>query len=160
MAGTVVYMAPEVLHRPRGPREIFTDPSSLSGSNPVDLGYGRACDIWSLACVVLELLTGRRPWYELTETAAIVFRLCSGATPSLPAVMPTRALRDPSLLTPCHENPGSDSEFMDVVAPPLGFVSPEAVEFLQSSLKSDPAARPMAIQLGQFEFVRYSQPSL
>jgi mitogen-activated protein kinase kinase kinase len=46
MAGTPMYMAPEVIKNEKTGR----------------LG---AMDIWSLGCVILEFATGRKPWSNL-----------------------------------------------------------------------------------------------
>lgn len=64
--GTASYMAPE----------IFT-------KNAVE-GHGRATDIWSIGCVVLEMLTGRRPWHDLDNSYQIMFRVGMGETPEIP----------------------------------------------------------------------------
>ncbi|KAJ9119573.1 hypothetical protein QFC22_003282 [Naganishia vaughanmartiniae] len=58
LAGTPMYMAPEV---------IKGDKSSRSR-----LG---CMDIWSLGCVVLELVTGRKPWSNLDNEWAIMFHI-------------------------------------------------------------------------------------
>uniref|UniRef100_A0A1I7XEI2 Protein kinase domain-containing protein n=1 Tax=Heterorhabditis bacteriophora TaxID=37862 RepID=A0A1I7XEI2_HETBA len=52
-------------------------------------GYGRAVDIWSIGCVVLEMITGRRPWpdmhpYQITMKAHV----CQGGRPAYPAQAP------------------------------------------------------------------------
>jgi mitogen-activated protein kinase kinase kinase len=48
LAGTPMYMAPEVIKGNKSSRSR--------------LG---CMDIWSLGCVVLELITGRKPWSNL-----------------------------------------------------------------------------------------------
>lgn len=68
--GTPAYMAPEVFTR-----------------NPVE-GHGRAADIWSVGCVVLEMLTGRQPWQDLDNPYQIMFRVGMGETPDVPDELP------------------------------------------------------------------------
>lgn len=66
MMGTPMYMAPE----------------SITGSpNKGRLG---ADDVWSLGCVVLEMITGRRPWAKLDNEWAIMYHVAAGHTPQLP----------------------------------------------------------------------------
>ena len=50
MEGTVAFMAPEVV---RGGQVDET------GAN---IGYGRKCDVWSIGCVVIQMLTAKPPW--------------------------------------------------------------------------------------------------
>jgi mitogen-activated protein kinase kinase kinase 4 len=64
--GTVAYMAPEV---------ITSDPS---------VGSGRAADIWSLGCVVIEMSTGKRPWPEYDHEYSIMFQVGNGNSPKPP----------------------------------------------------------------------------
>jgi mitogen-activated protein kinase kinase kinase len=65
MQGTPMYMAPEVIR----------------GSAP---GRTGAADVWSLGCVVLEMVTGRRPWASLDNEWAIMYNIAQGNTPQLP----------------------------------------------------------------------------
>ncbi|KAL3814460.1 hypothetical protein ACJIZ3_015728 [Penstemon smallii] len=62
--GTPFWMAPEVV-------------------NQRNHGYGRAADIWSLGCTVLEMLTGRIPYSHLEGMQAL-FRIGRGELPPLP----------------------------------------------------------------------------
>ncbi|CAG2253678.1 MAP3K4 [Mytilus edulis] len=66
MVGTTAYMAPEVITK--------------SGSG----GHGRAADVWSLGCVIIEMATGKRPWHELENNYQIMFKVGMGSIPSIP----------------------------------------------------------------------------
>ncbi|EEB08593.1 STE/STE11 protein kinase Mkh1 [Schizosaccharomyces japonicus yFS275] len=55
MQGTIFWMAPEVIHNSHQ-------------------GYSAKVDIWSLGCVVLEMLAGRRPWSN-EEAVQAMFKL-------------------------------------------------------------------------------------
>lgn len=53
MKGSVFWMAPEVIH-------------SYS-----ERSYSGKVDIWSLGCVVLEMWSGKRPWGDMEQFAAM-----------------------------------------------------------------------------------------
>ena len=55
--GTQAYMAPEVFTR------------------NMSEGHGRASDIWSVGCVVLEMVQGERPWADLKSNYQIMFKV-------------------------------------------------------------------------------------
>ncbi|XP_073140447.1 mitogen-activated protein kinase kinase kinase 1-like [Henckelia pumila] len=63
--GTPFWMAPEVVKRRNH-------------------GYGRAADIWSLGCTVLEMLTGQIPYSHLEGMQAL-FRIGRGELPPIPS---------------------------------------------------------------------------
>lgn len=67
LIGTPMYMAPE----------------TITGSK-VNLRFG-ADDVWSLGCVVLEMMTGRRPWSQLDNEWAIMYHVAAGQVPPLPS---------------------------------------------------------------------------
>ncbi|GAA52278.1 mitogen-activated protein kinase kinase kinase 4 [Clonorchis sinensis] len=118
IAGTVCYMAPEVCR------------SSKSG-------YGKPCDIWSYCCVLLELITGRRPWYHVPEMHGVFYKLCCDETPLLPKVKP---------------EPGDADGSMPLT--PSVYTSAEAFTLLRAGLTPDPSKRPTAPELFQFCFVQ------
>ncbi|XP_029713215.2 mitogen-activated protein kinase kinase kinase 4 isoform X2 [Aedes albopictus] len=64
--GTQAYMAPEV----------FTKTNSE--------GHGRAADIWSVGCVVIEMASGKRPWYQFDSNFQIMFKVGMGESPEIP----------------------------------------------------------------------------
>ncbi|KAK6057737.1 kinase domain protein, partial [Cooperia oncophora] len=70
-AGTVQYMAPEVLTY-----------GGMSEDGKYR-GYGRAVDIWSIGCVVLEMSTGRQPWPDM-HPFQITMKVCQGGLPAYP----------------------------------------------------------------------------
>ncbi|XP_070567401.1 mitogen-activated protein kinase kinase kinase 4-like isoform X2 [Ptychodera flava] len=67
--GTAAYMAPEVITQ--------ADKS----------GYGRAADIWSLGCIIIEMATGKGPWHEFDHNYAIIYKVGEGATPNIPETL-------------------------------------------------------------------------
>ncbi|XP_015440296.1 PREDICTED: mitogen-activated protein kinase kinase kinase 4, partial [Dufourea novaeangliae] len=64
--GTQAYMAPEVFMK------------TETG------GHGRAADIWSVGCCVIEMASGRRPWSDYDSNYQIMFKVGMGETPALP----------------------------------------------------------------------------
>ncbi|PCH44333.1 Pkinase-domain-containing protein [Wolfiporia cocos MD-104 SS10] len=63
VAGTPNWMAPEVIE--------------LKGASTKS-------DIWSLACTVIELLTGRPPYAEIPNSMSVMFRIVEDEMPPLP----------------------------------------------------------------------------
>ncbi|TCD71833.1 hypothetical protein EIP91_003176 [Steccherinum ochraceum] len=77
VAGTPNWMAPEVIE--------------LKGASTKS-------DIWSLACTVIELLTGRPPYGEIANSMSVMFRIVEDDMPPLPEGC-SNLLRD--FLTQC-----------------------------------------------------------
>ncbi|KAK0488943.1 STE/STE11/cdc15 protein kinase [Armillaria novae-zelandiae] len=63
VAGTPNWMAPEVIE--------------LKGASPKS-------DIWSLACTVIELLTGRPPYGDIANSMSVMFRIVEDDMPPIP----------------------------------------------------------------------------
>lgn len=51
------YMAPEVFMKSEGS------------------GHGRAVDIWSVGCCIVEMASGRRPWSDFDSNYQIMFKV-------------------------------------------------------------------------------------
>ncbi|EPQ56313.1 hypothetical protein GLOTRDRAFT_120867 [Gloeophyllum trabeum ATCC 11539] len=82
VAGTPNWMAPEVIE--------------LKGASPKS-------DIWSLACTVIELLTGRPPYADIANSMTVMFRIVEDDAPPLPEGC-SDLLKD--FLTQCfHKDP-------------------------------------------------------
>lgn len=45
-------------------------------------GYSAKVDIWSLGYVVLEMLTGQRPWAK-EEAVGAIYKIANGETPPI-----------------------------------------------------------------------------
>jgi len=69
LQGSVFWMAPEVVKQ---------------------TGHTHKADIWSVGCLIVEMLTGEHPWAQLTQMQAI-FRIGSSATPTIPSDMSSDA---------------------------------------------------------------------
>ncbi|WWC58499.1 uncharacterized protein I303_101042 [Kwoniella dejecticola CBS 10117] len=63
VAGTPNWMAPEVI--------------SLAGAS-------FASDIWSLGCTIIELLTGKPPYSDITNSMTVLFRIVEDEMPPIP----------------------------------------------------------------------------
>ncbi|KAK2466884.1 hypothetical protein APHAL10511_001142 [Amanita phalloides] len=63
LQGSVFWMAPEVVKQS---------------------GHTKKADIWSVGCLVVEMLTGEHPWAQLTQMQAI-FKIGSSEKPSIPS---------------------------------------------------------------------------
>ncbi|XP_033738127.1 mitogen-activated protein kinase kinase kinase 1-like isoform X2 [Pecten maximus] len=62
LLGTIAFMAPEVLR----------------GEN-----YGRACDMWSVGCCMIEMATARPPWgaKDISNHLALIFKIATSQEP-------------------------------------------------------------------------------
>lgn len=67
--GTQAYMAPEVFMKIES------------------IGHGRAADIWSVGCCIVEMASGRRPWSEYDSNYQIMFKVGMGETPAIPKTL-------------------------------------------------------------------------
>lgn len=66
ITGTPMYMSPEVIRGESAQR------------------FSGAADIWSLGCVLLEMVTGKRPWSTLDNEWAIMYNIANGNPPAMP----------------------------------------------------------------------------
>nr|CAD7605694.1 unnamed protein product [Timema genevievae] len=47
-------------------------------------GHGRAADVWSVGCVVIEMASGKRPWSEYDSNYQVMFKVGMGESPAVP----------------------------------------------------------------------------
>lgn len=56
-------------------------------------GHGRFADIWSIGCLVIEMATGKPPWYELGGEMNVFMQVCyTQIVPTLPQEFSAEAL--------------------------------------------------------------------
>ena len=87
-AGTPQYMSPEQL----APDELdpsWEDDVPRGGGAQVRIDRRPAVDIWAWACVMLEMLTGCKPWPNLNYYQIMNKMINMHASPQLPADVPT-----------------------------------------------------------------------
>lgn len=87
LLGTIAFMAPEVL---RGE------------------SYGRACDVWSVGCVMIEMATTKPPWNatDVSNHLALIYKIASSIhSPPIPENLPP-PVRD--LMLRCLEQKSED----------------------------------------------------
>ncbi|CEP61113.1 uncharacterized protein LALA0_S02e07008g [Lachancea lanzarotensis] len=96
MMGTPMYMSPE----------------AVTGAEKGNFGSG---DIWSLGCVVLEMATGRRPWYNLDNEWAIMYHVAAGHVPQLPSKAEISDDGRNFLLSCLKQDPNKRSTAMDLL---------------------------------------------
>ncbi|CAK57270.1 unnamed protein product (macronuclear) [Paramecium tetraurelia] len=63
---------------------IFGTPNFMAPEVVKQQKSGRKADIWSLGCTMIELATGKPPWYQLNNQFAVMIRIGKGEIPEVP----------------------------------------------------------------------------
>ena len=75
-------------------------------------------DIWSVGCTVIEMVTGRPPYYHLSQIRAM-FRMVHDAHPPLPQILPPASDGLQRFLMMCFQkNPSDRAEAKDLLRHP------------------------------------------
>jgi len=75
------YTLPGEVFSHSGITAAYTAPEVINNVNKK--GYGRSADVWSIGCVVIEMVSGKRPWHDL-EPFQIMYKVGMGAKPTIP----------------------------------------------------------------------------
>lgn len=66
----------------------------MAFSGAIDAGYSYSADIWSVACVVIEMFTGKHPWHPLSDEK-ILYKVhieCKQKKPTYPSPISDEAV--------------------------------------------------------------------
>ncbi|KAJ7490906.1 kinase-like domain-containing protein [Mycena latifolia] len=74
----------------RGGTSRYQAPELLKGESHNHFGS----DVYAFACVCYEILTGKLPFYELSNDAAVIFKVVGGSRPTRPAACSGTAVFD------------------------------------------------------------------
>ncbi|XP_055333704.1 uncharacterized protein LOC129585149 [Paramacrobiotus metropolitanus] len=115
--GTFAFMSPEMIND----RQIETEPAGEKAK------LGRRTDIWSLGCVVIEMLNGTLPQFYrqgvlITVDLAVMHYVAKGGSPTIPAELPGK-LSD--FIVRCLKHHPNERPFGDVLKQHEFLTSPE-----------------------------------
>ncbi|PNH11142.1 Mitogen-activated protein kinase kinase kinase ANP1 [Tetrabaena socialis] len=82
-----------------GSRSVRGTPNWMAPEVIKQSGHGRAADIWSLGCVIIEMATGRPPWSNFTDGYTVMYHIAS--TRDLPAMPDTLSPQAKDFLALC-----------------------------------------------------------
>lgn len=85
LKGTTNWMAPEVMRQD---------------------GHGRFADIWSFGCLLVEMATGKPPWYYKTNQIAVFMHVCN--TQQVPELPPTLSQTASDFILSCFKRKPCD----------------------------------------------------
>lgn len=119
LQGSVFWMAPEIVKQTE---------------------YSNKADIWSVGCLVVEMLTGTHPWADLTQMQAI-FKVCA-------VTLSFSILSDTS--PDCADMNQIGTSVIPVVP---NDISPEATDFLSQTFELDHVIRPSGVELLDHPFI-------
>eukprot|EP00158_Paraphelidium_tribonemae_P007178 Partr_v1_DN28139_c3_g1_i2_m55249 putative mitogen-activated protein kinase kinase kinase len=131
-------------------------------------------DIWSVGCLVLEMLTGEHPWSGYDQVQAM-YQIGMGAMTPLDHYFSPSRSRSQSIDSPAGSRPLSSilgssydqsftpfsrqSFFSDVHSPAASimekaYISPQARSFMELCMLADPESRPAALDLLENSFLQ------
>ena len=88
-------------------------------------GYSAKVDIWSLGCLVLEMLTGHPPWHGVQ--GSIIYLLGTGNHPPIPESLSPMAK---AFISKCFTiNPDKRPTATELLSDPWTLVDPYAYDF-------------------------------